>query len=69
MESILVKEGFAERMKRYCEYRKTKENCNFFLPDRLMERQYPELKICYDIIGYERIKSLGYKEKSLKNEI
>lgn len=69
VECILVKEGFAERMKRYCEYRRTKENCSFVIPDDLMERQYPELRIYYDGIGYDRIKALGYKEKALKNEI
>ena len=69
VECLLVKEGFAERMKRYCEYRRRKENSSFVIHDDMMERQAPEVRIYYDRIGYDRIRTLGYKEKSLKNEM
>lgn len=66
---ILTKEGFAERMKRYCEYRMAKESNYFFIADEIMERQYDDLKMYYDRLGAERIRALGYKEAKLKNEI
>lgn len=69
LECIIKKYGFADRMKRYCEYRSKKENCKYFIADTIMERQYEDLKIYYDSLGSERIKSLGYKEINLKNEI
>lgn len=69
LECIIRKEGFADRMKRYCEYRKKKENCRYFIVDAIMERQYEDLKPYYDSLGYERIKALGCKESNLKNEI
>ena len=34
-----------------------------------MERQYEDLRLYYDRLGYERIRALGYKEKDLKNEL
>ena len=69
LKCILVKEGFADRMKRYCELRQMKESCKFYLASDIMERQYEDLRLYYDRLGYERIKSLGYKEKDLKNEL
>lgn len=69
LECIIKKEGFADRMKRYCEYRSKKENCKYFIADTIMERQYEDLKIYYDSLGSERIKALGYKEINLKNEM
>ena len=69
LECIIKKEGFSDRMKRYCEYRKNKENCQYFIVDAIMERQYKDLKLYYDTLGYERIKALGYKESNLKNEM
>ena len=69
LKCILVKEGFADRMKRYCELRQLKESCKFYLASDIMERQYEDLRLYYDRLGYERIKSLGYKEKDLKNEL
>ncbi len=69
LKCILVKEGFAERMKRYCELRQMKESCKFYLASDIMERQSEDLRLYYDRLGYERIKSLGYKEKDLKNEL
>lgn len=69
LECIIKKEGFSDRMKRYCEYRKNKENCQYFIADAIMERQYEDLKLYYDSLGYERIKALGYKESNLKNEM
>lgn len=69
LECIIKKEGFSDRMKRYCEYRKNKENCQYFIADVIMERQYEDLRLYYDSLGYERIKALGYKESNLKNEM
>lgn len=69
LECIIKKEGFADRMKRYCEYRRNKETCMFVLVDEVMERQCEDLKLYYDSLGYERIKALGYKELNLKNEM
>ena len=69
LECIIKKESFADRMKRYCEYRKNKEVCMFVLVDEVMERQNEDLKLYYDSLGYERIKALGYKELNLKNEM
>lgn len=69
LECIMRKEGFANRMKRYCEYRKNKETSKFVLVDEVMERQYEDLKLYYDLLGFERIKVLGYKELNLKNEM
>lgn len=69
LKCILVKEGFADRMKRYCELRQMKETCKYYLASDIMERQYEELRLYYDRLGYERIKALGFKEKDLKNEL
>ncbi len=69
LKCILVKEGFADRMKRYCELRQIKESCKFYLASDIMERQYEDLRLYYDRLGYERIKALGFKEKDLKNEL
>lgn len=69
LKCILVKEGFADRMKRYCELRQMKESCRFYLASDIMERQYEDLRLYYDRLGNERIKALGYKEKDLKNEL
>lgn len=69
LKCILVKEGFADRMKRYCELRQLKETNPYYLADEIMERQYEDLKLYYDRLGYDRIKALGYKEKDLKNEL
>jgi len=69
LECIIRKESFADRMKHYCEYRKNREACMFVLVDEVMERQYEDLKLYYDSLGYERIKALGYKELNLKNEM
>ncbi len=69
LKCILVKEGFADRMKRYCELRQMKESCRFYLASDIMERQNEDLRLYYDRLGYERIKALGYKEKDLKNEL
>lgn len=69
LKCILVKEVFADRMKRYCELRQMKETCRYYLASDIMERQYEELRLYYDRLGYERIKALGFKEKDLKNEL
>lgn len=66
---LLTKEGFADRMKRYCELRLLKESNPFYIADEMMERQYENLKMYYDRLGHERIKALAYKEKDLKNEL
>ena len=49
--------------------RQLKETNPYFLADEIMERQYADLKLYYDRLGYERIKALGFKEKELKNEL
>ena len=69
LECIIRKDSFADRMKRYCGYRKNKEASMFVLVDEVMERQNEDLKLFYDSLGYERIKALGYKELNLRNEI
>lgn len=69
LKCILTKEGFADRMKRYCELRQMKETCRFYLASDLMERQYEDLRLYYDRLGFDKIKALGYKESSLKNEL
>ena len=69
LECIIRKGGFADRMKRYCEYRKNKEACMFVLVDEVMEHQSEDFKLYYDSLGYERINALGYKELNLKNEM
>lgn len=69
LKCILVKEGFADRMKRYCVLRHLKETNPYYIADEIMERQYEDLKLYYDRLGYDRIKALGFKEKDLKNEL
>ena len=65
--TTIKKESFAERMKRYCDY-KTGEN-KFDIIAEMIASSHPELKAYYDELGADRIKALGYKESSLKNEI
>ena len=69
LKCILTKEGFSDRMKRYCELRQMKETCKFYLATDIMERQYEDLRLYYDRLGFDKIKALGYKESSLKNEL
>lgn len=69
LKCILFKEGFAERMERYCELRRMKETCRFFIAHEIMERQYDDLSLYYDKLGYERIKALGYKEHRILAEL
>lgn len=69
LKCILRKEGFADRMKRYCELRLLKQTNPYYIADEIMERQYEDLRLYYDRLGYYRIKALGYKEKDLKNEL
>lgn len=69
LECIIRKESFADRMKRYCEYRRLKESSMFVLANEVMEHQCEDLKLYYELLGYERIKALGYKELNLKNEM
>lgn len=66
---LIIKDSFADRMKRYCEYRLAKEDSPYYIDNCVMDRQYPDLKIYYNKLGVVRIKALGYKEKALKNEI
>lgn len=69
LKCILTKEGFADRMKRYCELRQLKQTNPYYIADEIMERQYEGLKLYYDRLGFERIRALGFKEKDLKNEL
>lgn len=69
LDCIIKKESFAERMKRYCEYRKNKDLAKFHFANKVMERQNEDLAVYYDALGYDRIKALGYKETNLKNEL
>lgn len=69
LKCILTKEGFADRMKRYCELRQLKQTNPYYIAGEIMERQYEGLKLYYDRLGCERIKALGFKEKDLKNEL
>lgn len=69
LKCILVKEGFADRMKRYCKLRQLRETNPYYFADEIMERQYEDLGLYYDRLGCERIRALGYKEKDLKNEL
>lgn len=56
-------------MMRYCELRRMKETCRFFIAHEIMERQYDDLSLYYDRLGYERIKALGYKEHNILAEL
>ena len=69
LKCILTKEGFADRMKRYCELRQLKETNPYYIANKVMERQYEDLKLYYDKLGYDRIRALGFKESALKNEL
>ena len=69
LKCILTKEGFADRMRRYCELRRLKESSPFVFATELMERQYEDLRMYYDKLGYERIRALGYKESGIKREM
>jgi len=69
LKCILTKDGFTDRIKRYCELRQMKETCRFYLASDIMERQYEDLRLYYDRLGCDRIKALGFKEKALKNEL
>ena len=69
LKCILVKVGFTDRMKRYCELRRMKETSKFFIAHEIMERQYDDLVVYYDKLGYDRIKALGYKEHRILSEL
>ena len=45
LKCILTKEGFADRMRRYCELRRLKELSQFVFATELMEQQYEDLRI------------------------
>lgn len=64
---IITTESFADRMKRYCEWR---DNGNIYaIALNNIENKYPQLRLFYEELGSERIRALGYKEKSLQNEV
>ena len=67
LEHLIKKESFADRMKKYCDYKDS--NNPFEALTATLEKKYPELKLFYDELGGERIKALGYKENELQNEI
>lgn len=68
VETIISKESFADRMKRYCEYRNKKGVCiNMSIVE--LGHRYPELKDYYETLGGDKIKDLHFKEKKIINEI
>jgi hypothetical protein len=62
------KMNFEERMKRYCHY-KNQGGITFDLLAMELERKYKDLRAYYELLGYNRIKALNYKECNLKNEL
>lgn len=64
---VMQDEPFADRMKRYCDYRTNR--MSFDLVAQTLSQKYPELPLYFDELGESRIKALGYKEKDIKNEI
>ena len=71
VKNIVVKTTFAEKMEQYCKYRQQTLEENFMAPwfAAQLERQNESLRVYYDELGAERIKALGYKEKSLQAEM
>ncbi|MDH6305926.1 hypothetical protein M2459_002713 [Parabacteroides sp. PF5-5] len=68
LKHLIQKETFEERMKYYCDY-KAKGEFTFDALAISMEKQHPEVKHYYDLLGGKRIKALNYKESNLKKEI
>ncbi len=64
---VMQDEPFADRMKRYCDYRTNR--MSFDLAAQTLAHKYPELPLYFEELGEGRIKALGYKEKDIKNEI
>ena len=67
MEQMVTTESFADRMRNYCELRDN--NSIYALTLNNIESRFPQLKLFYEVLGSERIRALGYKEKELKNEV
>lgn len=64
---VMQDEPFAERMKRYCDYKSNR--VKFDLAAQTLAQKYPELSLYFEELGEMRIKALGYKEKSIREEI
>lgn len=71
VKNLVVKTTFAEKMEQYCKYRQQTLEENFMATwfAAQLERQNESLRVYYDELGAERIKALGYKEKSLQAEM
>jgi hypothetical protein len=65
LDCIVAEEPFDQRMKRYCDAR---DNCKGMLLT-FLDIDHPEFKSYYEQLGSKRIRALGYKEKTLKEEI
>lgn len=68
IEAITSNEGFADRMKRYCDYKDKKGICINMAIVELGQR-YPQLNDYYEALGGDKIRALGFKEKSIINEV
>lgn len=68
VQNTILKTTFAEQMERYCEYR-DKKGLSYDLLMMDFEKKNPKFRTYYDAIGSKRIRALGFKEKSLQNEL
>lgn len=64
---VMQDEPFAERMKRYCDYKSNR--AKFDLAAQTLAQKYPELSLYFEELGEAKIKALGYKEKGIREEI
>lgn len=68
VQNTILKTTFAEQMERYCEYR-DQEGLSYDLLMMDFEKKNPKFRTYFDAIGSKRIRALGFKEKSLQNEL
>ncbi len=68
VRSLITMTSFAERMEEYLKM-KTEENTKFNTLLTDMERKYPDLLTYFNVLGADRIRALGCKEKDLQNEL
>lgn len=69
LEQMASIASFKVRMKHYCEMRDSQNIFTFTLAQNQLEHQYPELRLFYDELGTERIRSLDYQERKLQAEV